>query len=286
MGQRHQTLIKLHNPAIKFLKENADLEARAKDFTEKVDTWIDLKKRYNHLKEELGEGETTILAFHHQWLYGATACANALQVLRFAKNSKEDSENPFHKEFFTKGLRSRDIKDEAKFITDFVTNLMSVANSELHEMVGRVGFEHFTYLNPTEPYMREQFDRGDNNDGVTIIDTTTGKYCFASFDHTEGQYNIPLYVPVSAEEYAKSYYPTKMEKVSKYYKTKRFKDEVDPAKALADYLKDNISIVKKIKSLFKPYKVMTFDELKTMFPKVYEEIDVRIIGTTPKDDED
>ena len=50
----------------------------------------------------------------------------------------------------------------------------------------------------------------DNNDGISIIDVTdpmAPSYCFVSFDGIEAEGELPSRVPLSAEDYARAYYP-------------------------------------------------------------------------------
>lgn len=59
---------------------------------------------------------------------------------------------------------------------------------------------------------KNEFDPigADNNDGITIVDITDPynmKYCFMNIDHLEGEYDPPVFVPLSAKDYVQAYYP-------------------------------------------------------------------------------
>ena len=70
MGQRHQIFIHTLNGA----------KVIAKDQKKKLD-----KER----KNEFGDNDTTVLAYHHQWLYGFSAAIQALHVLEFNRDANE-----------------------------------------------------------------------------------------------------------------------------------------------------------------------------------------------------
>lgn len=63
MGQRHQIFVKIANPAKHLHAQPAE-------------------KR--ELEKEFGTDEFTVLVWHHQWLFGRSALANALRLLGFA----------------------------------------------------------------------------------------------------------------------------------------------------------------------------------------------------------
>ncbi|KAJ7667919.1 hypothetical protein DFH06DRAFT_1183916 [Mycena polygramma] len=51
---------------------------------------------------------------------------------------------------------------------------------------------------------------GDNNDGITVVDVTDPthpSYCFVSIFGLESESSVPSRVPLSAEQYCRSYYP-------------------------------------------------------------------------------
>ncbi len=71
MGQRHQIFVRIPNPT-KYGHYNS-----AKEKTE--------------AEKEFGTAETTILAYHNQWLYGRGALQNALNLLNFSKQFPKES---------------------------------------------------------------------------------------------------------------------------------------------------------------------------------------------------
>ncbi len=75
------------------------------------------------------------------------------------------------------------------------------------------GYDKPFLLNLTDHSVRHEFDRVDNNDGITIIDMMTGKYCFMRLEETDdsGSGNTP-FQPINANEYFFKYYPDLKEK--------------------------------------------------------------------------
>ena len=65
MGQRHQTFVIIENPYIAEKKRFDSISHR-----DDVATYIKRKKELAELKSQLGTGKKTVLAYHHQWLYG------------------------------------------------------------------------------------------------------------------------------------------------------------------------------------------------------------------------
>ena len=266
MGQRHQIFIRALNP----LYKNKPKEA------ENVENLIAYKK----LHKQLGARKHTILAFHNQWLYGLTAIGNLLQVLEFNKKAKENYCNPFKKDYIT--YHCRFLPDIKENWIDVIKAIMEIQTNEISESVGRFGVEKFHYLNDDEPYMRHHFDWGDNNDGCTIIDTVTGKYCFISFCGTEGKNGLPLYLPVSAQDYFKTYYPCYEEEqmpsdfaemcYNKGYSLNEIIKEIPERKETLNLFNEK----------FKEYPVLTLDEVKSIFPKVYKEVEPEKIGIIPE----
>lgn len=222
MGQRHQFFLITPNP-IFGVKEK------------------ELKNK--NLKKIFGKKETSVLAFHHQWLYGNTAAVNVLKVLDFISNFKftehSNYHNLFNKEFINNNLiYSADdpYSEWLKRVTFFMELFNHPAINKLK--LGRNGVERIHFLNEEQPEMMEKFDQGDNNDGISIIDTINSKYCFMiinDFQTENIKKNDLLYQPLSAYEYVKIFY---------YPKQKH----------------------NELQKMFKPYEVMTKDEIATYWP--------------------
>jgi hypothetical protein len=242
MGQRHQIFIHTLNGA----------KVIAKDQKKKLD-----KER----KEEFGGNDTTVLAYHHQWLYGFSAVIQALHVLEFNRDGNE-----YHTPFKDGGIRYGGMfsRDDVDAWVNSVTGLLSLFNHPLHREfgTGRIGMERLHYLNKDEPNMRENFDNGDNNDGITIIDTVSGKYCFMVINSYQCEDNgRKAYEILSAVEYVRDfYYPVDPEKWSDYDK-ERF-----PAKKMDAEIKRRKAIFAKLEKAYKGFPVLTEEELVKIWP--------------------
>lgn len=262
MGQRHQTFVIIHNP-YKELKKSFDKvtkEEKANDINEYVKRKLELEQ----IKKELGTGAKTVLAFHHQWLYGATALAVVYNFLKFAQPKKNDEySNPFNKNF---------TKIDAREKIELVTNLLRI-HRFVDGFIGRPsGYEGFSYLNDDEPYMRELPFNGDNNDGISIIDTTTGKYCFMNMSFYSGSKIITQKneTPLTALEYLTCYYPQSINDLDK--------DDIKEIKALTgeekvkkdEEFKANKEVHKKASEMFKEFELISLEELQKIFPKVFK----------------
>jgi hypothetical protein len=158
-------------------------------------------------KEAFGTGKTTVLAYHHQWLFGRGALKNTLRVLEYVKKSKKIYYSPFNSE-----RRSPSLTKTVE-MGNLVRNLMSIDTK-------RGDYNYFIPLNDStqpkdesEDIMREKFDMGDNNDGFHIIDTINLKYCFIANNACDSTLRdgVPHYTPLSAETFVRAYYPLNAE---------------------------------------------------------------------------
>lgn len=242
MGQRHQIFIHTLNGA----------KVIANDQKKKLD---------KESTKEFGEKETTVLAYHHQWLYGFSAAIQAVHLLEFNREANE-----YHTPFKDGGIRygSSFSRDDTQAWVNSVTGLLSLFNHPLHKEfgTGRIGLERLHYLNKDEPNMRENFDNGDNNDGITVIDTVTGKYCFMIINSYQCVDNgRKPYEILSAVEYVRDfYYPVDPEKWSDYDKG-RF-----PGKKMDAEIKRRKRIFDKLEKAFKDFPVLTAEELVKIWP--------------------
>jgi hypothetical protein len=183
MGQRHQIFIKVPNP-IKFNRYSK--------------SWSDLSEA----KKSLGNGKTTVIAIHHQWLYGRSAVVNLINIMDFTDDKiRANYNNPFFEDFMCNSYG--EWKERMMMI-------IQVQSNKLHPR--GLGIECMIYLNDDEPNMRLACDEGDNNDGITIVDAINRKYCFMNIfeqelnEEYESVYLLPSMVPVSASDYANAYY--------------------------------------------------------------------------------
>jgi len=238
MGQRHQVFIRTKNPV-----DTLELSGEEKKRGIKM----------------FGRGKYTVLAFHHQWLYGMSALYNALKVLKFNTGNKSEYSHLFGKKLNYQ-MRTIDM------FTASVTFLMALVTDD--DFPRGKGYERFHFLNEEEPYMRENFTAGDNNDGVTIIDTITNKYCFMRRIYGK----VSTLIPETARKYVKYYYPESLKDVDKddmkYYNKKENKKEKDE---LIENFDDNIVRNHLLEQKFSEFELLTLGEVKRMFPKVFKE---------------
>ncbi len=193
MGQRLQVFIHIHNPAIKLLSEVTAL-TRRKASGEQVDRKR-LVVQMQAYETAFGNGETTNIAYHHQWMYGRSALVAASNVLLFNKYS--DHGNPFKPENEFSGAT----------IIDAISHVLSSFNCPLARKINSSGLEPFRLLNFVEPEFQKDCCRGDNNDGIIVIDCINHKYGFVNIHGDSTIEQLPYLEPVSAEKYVKLYYP-------------------------------------------------------------------------------
>lgn len=253
MGQRHQIFLKIYNPVKNERLFNGHGE---------------LKKA----RKAFGDGIYTVIALHHQWLYGHSAAVNILNMVLYTNlETASDYNNPFAKDYI--GVHNE--PDTLKEYINDVMNMLTIQVSPLHPR--GIGFERMLFLNEMEPEMREYCNIGDNNDGITIIDTITRKYCMMNIYDTDenevnGIYSLPKLLPVSAREYMKAYYPEDVKYLNEYDK-----ERYPTKKKMLEYImknkKENEIIDQEIK--LKTTGVLTLEEVKEMFPLVYKKYQVK-----------
>jgi hypothetical protein len=211
MGQRHQIYVIIKNP----LKRE----------TLGGDIWNEKDKKNAELY--FGNKSYSVLPFHNQWLYGATAVSLMSSIMNEVLRAK-GTLHPFSPDFNgTLPYKNNYDKYPGYGLIEMVENFINYqSNIELAEIAGRFGFEKGFYIGD-ESYDYEkkkgimncrkwQFDftGGDNNDGITIIDTIKQKYCFINiFNEQDKSCNdvcaLQPMKPVSWLEYLKAYYPNK-----------------------------------------------------------------------------
>lgn len=225
MGQRHQLFLKVNNP----------LKSKRNYFTES-----DKKKA----RKMFGSGKYTIIALHHQWLYGRSAVCMVNHIFSITNpKTMNDYNNPFGENYSFETLDM------------YINHLMMMIQVQSNPTFPRgTGIERMHFLNSecidendkytSEWDMRLNFTDGDNNDGVSIIDTIERKYCLMNISYHEKNsncvYSLPSMTPCSAEDYVNAYYSEK------------------------EHLVDNI----KYCIPFKHYEVLTINEIDKMFPKM------------------
>jgi hypothetical protein len=244
MGQRSQTFLRVKNPLFPYLKEADNTKS-----AEIIKKWVKI----------LGTGEYTILAYHHQWLYGMTFANIAHTVLDFYHGGKLGEHNhPLNNvEYFVREMfRFGDNNLIGRFI-DLHTWLMSIHNLPWAGTRER-GYEGFTFLNESDPWVSKYFDQGDNNDGVCVIDCITGKYAFLKMYGEIGEKILPNYTPLTAVQYVECYYPLDANNLN---------ERCTPEEITEATVKDATKRINLVTRKFKKYELLTVEELSAMFPK-------------------
>jgi len=236
MGQRQQIFIRIENPTKK------------EEFLENVFPYGKNEKDVRLLKAVFGEKDTTILPFHHQWLYGLTSVAMLSKILNIIKNASGEF-NPFSKDFIKPQYDPKG-NGLIKGFIETVTHLINFQDSQkVAELTGRYGLESFYFLTLDsfdEDYNREKdmcnpaedCSCVDNNDGIIIIDAITNKYAYVNLGFGDSTIlTLPELRPITALDYVKAYYEDE-------------KEIFDLTKELTDN-----------------FDVLTIEELKEIFPK-------------------
>lgn len=254
MGQRHQIFIRTINPYHHTYGED---KAKARRL--------------------FGTHKTTVLAYHNQWLYGRSALLSALNILefnegftkdeRFGKKPSMGYNNPFHNDF----IRSNEV-DSFLRVVESTLNLCREEN----EFRGK-GWLGSWLLNHDEPQMREFFTYGDNNDGITIIDTLENKYCFMNvhgYGNEEDSFNVgflPYLKPCSGKKYVEAYCPSSASRArNSYYGQQALeKGELEFRKYVSKAKRINNKLVKRLDK----FGLLTENELRKIFGKQYAELD-------------
>jgi len=199
-----------------------------------------------------GNGEFTVIALHHQWLYGRSAIVNVKNMFDITEQETASSSNPFSKEVYTFNIE------------DYIRKVMTLVQVQFNPLHPRgIGIEGMTFLNSENFDVNGKYDSrwdmrknpmlGDNNDGITIIDTIEKKYCLMNifdpinledegYEDYKGIHLLPSEVPVSAIDYAKAYYPSQT--------------DIKENNEVCDILKD--------------YEVLTLTEIRKIFPGVFK----------------
>lgn len=110
---------------------------------------------------------------------------------------------------------------------------------------------------------------GDNNDGITIIDTIENKYCFMNIypDGSDRAGSLPYLVPCTARQYVSAYYGETPETVSEYYIEKYAKKRT-PQQIANKFKRENDKVVRQ----FKNFELLTVEDICAMFPKIAKDI--------------
>lgn len=184
----------------------------------------------------LGKGNpnnepTKVIGLHHQWLYGQTAIKLLRNALRFIKNQAEYGPlSASHNRCYAQQTLNA-----------------------LYSLNAESGYFHGVHTLDAEC---NDPRRGDNNDGITIIDCAGDqvRYCFWSLGDTGGEIRLKTGKPYSAEEYVRSYYP-------------RFETETKNARGedTAEFHAETKAILAEISSV----EVLDLATVKEIFPAMF-----------------
>jgi len=181
------------------------------------------------------KAKTHMISFHDQWAYGTMPLSMLKYVLMY--NGKVGKEYNFSN---PKSYLYGNIGVE--HANQVIQHLITVnAQDGFHTSVTNTTDETVLSSGRHDPL------RGDNNDGITVVDfTVTGKPAYAFVNISESDKQYPKFLdPMSAEEYVSSYYLKK-----------------DPR-----WKKWNIAgLVKKIDGMA---RLLTTEELAVLFPTMY-----------------
>ena len=265
MGQRHQIFVKILNPANNLSGER---------------TYNPTPAEKRVFRKQFGSGKFAILAYHNQWLFGRGALQNALNLLnfgsQFSKELKSGKDSPtfesgYDVPFTEDGMKQKFSSVEK--ITDAIAFIMNFRATSTPWLTAGIGTSW--YLGASEPEMNFDYTRGDNNDGVTIIDLVENKYCFMNingYSDDEKRFSasdLPFLEPVDAKAYVTAYYGETIDTVNPYYlgdhdRSKITKTLKQQEKIVSDITKTN----KKPLKGFEKFEVLTALEVSKMFKQV------------------
>lgn len=261
MGQRSQTYIRVLNPLHYLIKEDRGVIAEIKK-NKRTKAYREYKK----WEKALGTDEYTVLAYHHQWLYGLTFPSMIIKMLKFYhfedKEDKKFANHPANPRYFIDDLfeyhdedRTQPFNKLQRFV-DFHTHVLSIV-IEPWEFTREKGREGFRFLNLEDEGYRKCYNNGDNNDGVCIVDTEKCRYAFLKIqDHIESVAELPNEVPLSAERYVRAYYPLN-EEHDKLRDGYTFEDIRD--------LENNPKRIQMAKDAFEGFDVLTREQIDLIF---------------------
>ena len=148
-----------------------------------------------------------LAAIHHQWLYGATAlkrCHRLVQIFQAIENripleQELISARNHDEQFWKSDLRSSGRKAVIPF--PMITTCLTLGAS--FDVMD--GYFHGVHIEP----FGMNFDEGDNNNGITVIDISElhrVRYCFVDMYGMESETRVPLMTPLLGSTYLWAYY--------------------------------------------------------------------------------
>ncbi|KAI4099490.1 MAG: hypothetical protein LQ339_005917 [Xanthoria mediterranea] len=146
-----------------------------------------------------------LCAIHHQWLYGHTALRRCRDTLSIFANAT--IRLPIQQELIAASKKDDDFwldrdddEKNAHVPFPFIMTCLVMGSSFNVD-----GYYHGVSVEPF--YMA--YDRGNNNNGITVFDITElddVRYCFVDFMGMESEREVELNSPLSARIYLEAYY--------------------------------------------------------------------------------
>jgi hypothetical protein len=193
--------------------------------------------RYYDQKDKDTEVKPYMVSFHNQWLYGSLPLRRLKYVLQYNKSAGDKYKFTEKDSYITGRLGS----DPTKILECLIT------------INAQDGVADHVINTTDETLLKSGFHdprRGDNNDGITVVDFTVGKkpaYAFVNINEGDGEGTKDYLEALSAERYALCYYA----KNSKEWKA--------------------FGINGLVKYIDRNARLLTTEELAKLFPDMYRD---------------
>ncbi|KAJ7638715.1 hypothetical protein FB45DRAFT_1054961 [Roridomyces roridus] len=191
-------------------------------------------------------------AYHHQWCYGRLPLRAARRFMTLVKH--KDNAAIVKDELRAMEAQDPDAKVPCPYSTFLVASAFCV---DLEPPVFEASGVAFS--NSVLPATMGSAD-GANKEGITVFDITdptNPSYCFVSTVGLDCQVRVPKRVPLSAEQYARAYYP-----VSNENKTYDNEEEAERARLIEENVQETIDTLR-------GERLMTLDVLAEAWPHEY-----------------
>lgn len=249
MGQRSQILVRVPNP-VKHLTFATQAE----------------KERAIAM---FGTDKTTFLSYHNQWCYGRSLVQQCLNLLNFAKNfTKKEILSKYGEYNIPYSIVGYNHKFRTiEKITSTIGFIMNFRPENKDWLKAGIGESFFVGGDVYDIELREDFTRGDNNDGVIIVDMINKKYCFVNpyskdKERANSVRHLPKCKPFDAHSYVKCYYGETIKTTNPYHLENKTKEQQQ------EYVNQQIKINAELVKGFEKFKVFTLEELDVLFPKM------------------
>ncbi|KAH9883434.1 hypothetical protein F4778DRAFT_766939, partial [Xylariomycetidae sp. FL2044] len=166
---------------------------------------------------KVGKYYRSLAAIHHQWLYGVSAVRTGLRLVSIFE-SKHNREALRQELAIAAKLFPSDRQQQPKLESKVGRCPLPIITTCL--VVGASCDPEEARHHPVhELLFGMEYDAGDNNNGITVIDITElsrVRYCFVDFFGMESERSVPLNTPLTAWDYTLAYYDRADEIVQKY----------------------------------------------------------------------